>query len=144
MQRRSFLTALAGASAAVALNASSALAKVKKPVKKPANSIGKVTAFAVGKPVAMTATYKGAQRRFIVHRTSASAFVVLDSTCTHQGCQIRIADAFGPHVAQCPCHLAQFDLTTGTNTMAPSGSDQVQPLRRFSTAVKNGYLVFTS
>lgn len=133
MERRSFLAVLSGALAAVATSTSALAAK------KPANAIGKTTAFKVGVPVKMTASFKGVQRRVIVHRTSTKAFVVLDSRCTHEGCQVNLADA----IAQCPCHLAQFDLTNGSNTVPPSGSQQVLPLRRYATAVKSGYLVFT-
>lgn len=120
-------------------SSSAAIAK-KKPVKKPANAIAKTTAFKVGVPAKMTAKYKGASRSIVVHRIAASRFVVLDTTCTHQGCQVNL----NASSLKCPCHLAEFDLTDGSNTLAPSGSPQVQPLRRFSTAVKNGYLVFTS
>jgi nitrite reductase/ring-hydroxylating ferredoxin subunit len=144
MQRRSFLAGIAGVAAAVALNAGNAWAKVKKPVKAPANSIAKTTAFKVGKPVAMIALYKGVQRRVIVYRSSATQFIVYNAACTHQGCLLKIVDTIEGSEFHCPCHSAQFDIKDGTNTVAPTDSEKVQPLRRYSAAVKNGYLVFTA
>jgi nitrite reductase/ring-hydroxylating ferredoxin subunit len=136
MERRSFLAGLLGVGATVVANAGTAWGKVKKP----ANSIAAVSTLKVRQPRLVTASFKGVQRTVVVNRTAANKYIVLDRTCTHQGC---IVDLAGTSL-KCPCHLAEFNLTTGVNTVAPSGFDQVQPLKSYRTTVKNGFLVFVN
>jgi nitrite reductase/ring-hydroxylating ferredoxin subunit len=134
MERRSFIAGLLGVSAAVVTNAGTAWGKVKKP----ANSIAAVSTLKVRQPKLVTASFKGVQRTVVVNRTASSKYIVLDRTCTHQGCAVNLSGV----TLQCPCHLAEFSVTTGVNTVAPSGSDPVQPLKTYKTAVKNGFLIF--
>jgi nitrite reductase/ring-hydroxylating ferredoxin subunit len=136
MERRSFLAGLLGAGAAAVASTGTAWGKVKKP----ANSIAAVSTLKVRQPRLVTASFKGVQRNVLVNRTASNKYIVLDRTCTHQGCTID----FSGTTLQCPCHLAEFSVSTGINTVAPSGSDQVQPLKSYKTAVKNGFLVFVN
>ncbi|GIV51319.1 MAG: hypothetical protein KatS3mg054_0703 [Chloroflexus sp.] len=67
---------------------------------------------------------------FIV-RMGETSFVVLSSRCSHDECEVGLpAQQNGALV--CPCHRAEFDPKTGTQTKPPSGRGPTGPLQRFS------------
>lgn len=137
MERRSFL---AGAFALVGTALTTNISNAWGLVKRPANAIAKVTSLKSGTSASFTASFKGMSRNVIVTRTSAGKFIVLDRTCTHEGCTVNLTG----NRLQCPCHQAEFDSTTGANTVPPHRSPKLGPLRTYKTAVKSGYLIFTS
>ena len=72
---------------------------------------------------------------FII-RDSDTSVVVLDRTCTHQGCQV---DAFAENgIATCPCHGSRFS-TTGSVVNGPAAS----PLRRYAATLTGNLIDFT-
>ncbi|MCS7001100.1 MAG: Rieske 2Fe-2S domain-containing protein [Candidatus Kapabacteria bacterium] len=75
-------------------------------------------------------TNNGGMPVFIV-RTGETSFVVLSSRCSHQGCEVNLPTQSGGRLV-CPCHLAEFDPSTGAQTRAPSGSGPTGPLQRFA------------
>lgn len=66
---------------------------------------------------------------FIV-RTGEASFVVLSSRCTHKGCNVGLPQQPSGKLL-CPCHSAEYDPQTGTQTKSPSGSGPTGPLQRF-------------
>ncbi len=74
--------------------------------------------------------HNGGKPVFIV-RTGDADFVVLSSRCTHEGCEVN--QTTGTQ-AECPCHLAQYSLTTGEQTRPPFGQGpNTGPLQKFQT-----------
>lgn len=129
MKRRQFLVASAiGAVSAFGGSIASAV------VKKPANAFVKASTLKTGTPVLVKAKFKGVPKNVFVTRTAANKYIVLDATCTHEGCLVRTE----AKELRCPCHGAQFDPKNG----AVLGGPAQGPLAPVSFAVKSGYLCF--
>lgn len=71
-----------------------------------------------------------------VIRDSETSVVVLDRTCTHQGCQVGPFASNG--IATCPCHGSTFNKSGGV-VRGPASS----PLRRYSATVSGNLIQFT-
>jgi nitrite reductase/ring-hydroxylating ferredoxin subunit len=54
-----------------------------------------------------------------------------DDTCTHQGCSLASGELDGTTVT-CPCHGAQFDVTSGAVLRGPAG----RPVRSRSVQIQ--------
>lgn len=60
-----------------------------------------------------------------INRISADRFVALDSTCTHQGCEVgKFLTANG--YMRCPCHGSRYDLEGRVFTNQPAADDLAQ------------------
>lgn len=59
--------------------------------------------------------------------------VALINKCTHKGCLISQGKLLGA-VAQCPCHGAKFDLSTGEVKAGPAE----KPLKKYEVVVEEG------
>lgn len=130
MKRRDFLAAgIVGAVSTLGGSIASAV------VKKPANAFVKTSALKVGKPTLIRGTYKGLPRNVWVTRTASTKYVVLDATCTHEGCLVRTAEATG---LRCPCHSALFDSKNGAVLEGPGRG----PLAPIAFTVKSGWLCY--
>lgn len=128
MRRRSFLVAsLAAAISSIGGSIASAA------VKKPANAFAKTASLKQGVPTLIKAQYKGLPKNLLVTKQSATKFIVLDATCTHEGCLVR------PEAKElrCPCHGARF-AADGTVLGGPAP----EPLAKSAFTVKSGYLCF--
>ncbi len=66
---------------------------------------------------------------FIV-RTGETSFVVLSSRCTHEGCPVGLPQQPNGKLV-CPCHNAEYDPQTGTQTKPPADTGPTGPLQRF-------------
>ena len=62
------------------------------------------------KPGAMKVVRTPKGRRLLVN--AAGKFYAIDPACTHQGCDLGDGSLEGTTVT-CPCHFAEFDVTTG-------------------------------
>lgn len=129
MKRREFL--VASAIGAVSTFAGSVASAV---VKKPANAFIKTSALKNSKTVLVKSMFKGAPRNVLVTKTAANKYIVLDATCTHEGCLVRTE----PTGLRCPCHGAEFDALNG----AVLGGPAMRPLPPVAYSVKSGWLCF--
>jgi Rieske Fe-S protein len=140
-QRREFLLD-AAASLGVILSSStlaSVLASCESDTTKPSATTGQKVEFNVSTEPALAnvggvvkktfGSNNGGMPVFIV-RTGETMFVVLSSRCTHQGCEVDVPQQPGGKLV-CPCHLAEYDPQTGTQTKPPSGSGPTGSLQRF-------------
>lgn len=69
----------------------------------------------------------------LIYRKSESEFIVLDRTCTHQGCQVNGFNAQG--ISNCPCHGSQYN-TDGNVVQGPAPSS----LKRYSASLSGNML----
>lgn len=130
MKRRDFL--VAGALGALSTVAGSVASAVTK---KPANAFIKTTGVKVGSSTLVKTIFKGKPRNVWVTRTATSKYVVLDATCTHQGCLVQSREDAG---VRCPCHSALFDPINGAVLEGPAMS----PLAPVAFTIKTGWLCF--
>ena len=64
-------------------------------------------------------------------------FYSVDDICTHEECSL--ADGFlQGEVVTCSCHLAQFNVKTGTVVQRPATGDMIEPEPTFKVKVENG------
>ncbi|MCC7263462.1 MAG: Rieske (2Fe-2S) protein [Candidatus Latescibacteria bacterium] len=75
--------------------------------------------------------------KLIVMRSTATAYTAISSTCTHNGCEVKLPDAKG--VISCPCHGSKFDVT-GKVTKGPAKKN----LPPAKTALKGTTLTLTA
>lgn len=60
----------------------------------------------------------------------------IDDVCTHEECSL--ADGFlQGEVVTCPCHLAQFNVKTGSVLQNPATGDVIEPEPTFKIKVEN-------
>jgi 3-phenylpropionate/trans-cinnamate dioxygenase ferredoxin subunit len=84
---------------------------------------------------------KGEMMAFDVHGTKipvanvGDAFHAFDDTCTHIACSLAEGELEGATVI-CPCHGAEFDVTSGVVLQGPAK----QPLATYETRVEGGIL----
>ena len=71
---------------------------------------------------------------FII-RDTESTVIVLDRTCTHQGCQV--GDFASNGIATCPCHGSRYD-TGGSVVNGPAPL----PLRRYEATLEGSTIHF--
>jgi len=67
---------------------------------------------------------------FLVSRTSATAFMAVDATCSHESCTVTGADG---NVYVCPCHGSRYS-RTGQVLEGPAKAS----LRQFATSFADG------
>ena len=67
---------------------------------------------------------------------AAGRFFAIDDTCTHKQCSLAEGTLDGT-VVTCPCHGAQFDVTTG-DVLAPPA---FEPVKAYRLRVDNDSLV---
>jgi Rieske Fe-S protein len=72
---------------------------------------------------------------FLVARTSASTFSVVDAICTHEGCRVTGADGA---IYVCPCHGSRYN-RTGQVVTGPARAS----LRQYSSSFSNDILTIT-
>ena len=84
---------------------------------------------------------KGEMRAFDVRGTKIAvanvggAFHAFDDTCTHMACSLAEGDLEETTVI-CPCHGAEFDVTSGVVLQGPAR----KPLATYQTRVEGGNL----
>ena len=84
---------------------------------------------------------KGEMRAFDVRGTKivvanvGGAFHAFDDTCTHMACSLAEGD-LEETTAICPCHGAEFDVTSGAVLQGPAR----KPLATYQTRVEGGNL----
>ena len=84
---------------------------------------------------------KGEMRAFDVRSTKIAvanvggAFHAFDDTCTHMACSLAEGDLEETTVI-CPCHGAEFDVTSGVVLQGPAR----KPLATYETRVEGGNL----
>jgi Rieske Fe-S protein len=72
---------------------------------------------------------------FVVTQPSAGQFKAFSAVCTHQGCTVnKVASG----MIDCPCHMSQFDISTGT----PTSSSQAKSPLPAKTATVSGDSVY--
>ncbi len=69
----------------------------------------------------------------IVAQPTAGKAVAFSATCTHQGCQVKVAGV----ELDCPCHGSKFNALTGAVLKGPAA----KPLPEVTVAVANGNVV---
>lgn len=71
----------------------------------------------------------GSTKRYAISR-SAKGIIALDTTCTHEGCAVDIADS----KLVCSCHLAYFDPFSGSVESGPAP----EPLKKYVVSEREG------
>ena len=69
----------------------------------------------------------------LIYRKSETEFIVLDRTCTHQGCQVNGFNSQG--ISNCPCHGSQYN-TDGNVVQGPAPN----ALKRYSATLSGNML----
>ena len=67
---------------------------------------------------------------------AGGSFYAFDDTCTHEQCSLGDGFLEGTTIT-CPCHLAQFDITTGAVVAPPAP----RPVKTYPVRVVAGQLV---
>lgn len=67
----------------------------------------------------------------LIKRISLEEFIIVDRTCTHQGCTVDMPDLNLGYM-ECPCHGAKFSIQDFSVIQNPADGSQIKNLKKYS------------